>query len=93
MTTFMKQSNPVQLEIRCAFILRGVMLFYGFLPRKIQLINLLLLIKKQDDKGRLLQINTGEGKTLIIAMLAVFKFLENIKVDIVTSSTDLGFGL
>ncbi|KXJ68548.1 hypothetical protein RP20_CCG002766 [Aedes albopictus] len=42
-----------------------------------------------EDHGRLAQINTGEGKSIIVAMLAVIHALKGVKVDIVTTSTEL----
>jgi preprotein translocase subunit SecA len=59
-------------------------------PRPIQLMSVLIMLNAK-DKGRLAQINTGEGKTTIVAMLAVMKALEGNghKVDIITSSPEL----
>lgn len=62
---------------------------YDYSPRDIQILALLILYKTQDSMGRLVQINTSEGKTIIIAMLAIIKVLEGHKVDIITSSTEL----
>ncbi|MBX9890362.1 MAG: hypothetical protein K2X94_03775 [Amoebophilaceae bacterium] len=39
--------------------------------------------------GRLAQINTGEGKSLIVAILAAIHGLQGKKVDVVTTSTQL----
>ena len=41
---------------------------------------------KNYNKGILGQISTGEGKTIIIAMLAIFKSLQGYSVNIITSS-------
>jgi preprotein translocase subunit SecA len=56
------------------------------IPHDVQILSVLLLINKKLNKGRLAQIFTGEGKSLIIALLAALKVLEGRKVDIVTSS-------
>jgi preprotein translocase subunit SecA len=58
-------------------------------PRDIQIITLLTMIKLGSDFGVLGQVNTGEGKSLIIAMLAIYKVLNGEKVDIITSSSVL----
>jgi preprotein translocase subunit SecA len=55
-------------------------------PRFVQMLSLLSLLNATDKGGRLAQINTGEGKTMTIAMLAAIKVLQGHKVDIVTSS-------
>jgi hypothetical protein len=57
-------------------------------PRTTQLVSLCLLIKSFQE-GRLLEINTGEGKTCIIAMFAVFLAMSGRSVDIVSSSSIL----
>jgi hypothetical protein len=63
---------------------------FGYLPRKIQIISILNFINKEKSMGLIQQINTGEGKSLIISFLAVYISLkENKKVDILTSSSIL----
>ena len=58
--------------------------------RPIQLISLLFLTKKDSKLGGIfLQINTGEGKSLIIQFLAAYLSLLGNKVDIVSSSVVL----
>ena len=58
--------------------------------RPIQLISLLLLSKKNaSSKGIFLQINTGEGKSLIIQFFAAYLALQGKNVDIITSSSVL----
>ena len=56
-------------------------------PRLVQIISTILLFKSQN--GGLAQIATGEGKSLIVASLAIIKVLQGRKVDIVTSSSVL----
>ncbi|XP_035286379.1 uncharacterized protein LOC118234127 isoform X4 [Anguilla anguilla] len=59
----------------------------GYLPRITQLASLLmLLLQSTEDKGCLLEIGTGEGKSCILAMFAVIQAIRGAKVDIVTSS-------
>ena len=58
--------------------------------RPIQLISLLFLTKSEIKLGGIfLQINTGEGKTLIIQFLAAYLALLGKKVDIISSSISL----
>ncbi|GAA6102306.1 uncharacterized protein LOC113657104 isoform X1, partial [Tachysurus ichikawai] len=60
----------------------------GYLPRLTQLAALVvfLLPKSKTNTGCLLEIGTGEGKSCILAMLAVIHAMSGVKVDIVTSS-------
>lgn len=53
--------------------------------RIVQLLSLLLLLDAK-DKGRLAEIAPAEGKTSIISMFAVIKYLQGHTVDVVTSS-------
>ncbi|KAF5880029.1 Protein translocase subunit SecA [Clarias magur] len=60
----------------------------GYFPRLTQLASLLLLLLSQltSNKGCLLEIGTGEGKSCILAMFATILAIRGTKVDIVTSS-------
>lgn len=60
----------------------------GYFPRITQLASVLLLLLPQmrGEKGCLLEIATGEGKTCIIAMFAAVQAIRGLKPDIVTSS-------
>ena len=52
--------------------------------------SVLLVIQKPEAMGRLLQVITGEGKTLIIRLIAAyFAKVKGYKVDVVTSSKTL----
>ena len=46
----------------------------------------LLVAQRTNEKGRLLEILTGEGKSCVIAMVAATYALQGRTVDIVTSS-------
>ena len=59
---------------------------FKFKPRDIQIISLLLFIFKNKNKGVIQQVYTGEGKSLIITLLATVKAFTGNKVDILTSS-------
>lgn len=56
--------------------------------RNSQLVSLLTFVL-HDQKGLLQQLKTGEGKTLVVALLGAFKALTGKKVDIVSSNRDL----
>ncbi|KAJ1212516.1 hypothetical protein NDU88_000171 [Pleurodeles waltl] len=60
----------------------------GYVPRMTQLASLLTLLisKTPECSGCLLEIFTGEGKSTIIAMLALVHAIRGKKVDIITSS-------
>lgn len=86
-----------------AVIRRGITIYYetkkgekGITPRDCQMVASLLFlqnlsIQEGASQGTRLmqQISTGEGKTMIICMTAIYKALLGEKVDIVTSSSVL----
>ena len=67
-------------------LIKACRIKFGYEPRDTQLLALLFFLFKDKNKGLIEQINTGEGKTIIIALLAVIKALEGKKIDILTSS-------
>jgi preprotein translocase subunit SecA len=72
-----------------AVVQRAVELYHNYTPRATQLLSILILLNPAQEKGRFAQINTGEGKSLIVAMLAAIHALQGKKVDVVTTSTEL----
>ena len=90
-----KWVRKVKLEQKCnsskyiyesvAIMSRANYILYKYAPRFTQIITVLLMIKTGDN-GLLMQVATGEGKSLIVSMLAVIKCLQGHTVDIVTSS-------
>jgi preprotein translocase subunit SecA len=68
------------------YIFKAIELTKEYEPRSIQLIASLLLIEKNTKMNRILQILTGEGKTIIISIIAAFLVHKKSKVDIITSS-------
>ncbi|XP_065087810.1 uncharacterized protein LOC135709426 [Ochlerotatus camptorhynchus] len=81
--------NQVSLVEKIAVVSRAVELCHKFFPRATQILSLLMLANPDEGQGRLAQINTGEGKSIIVAMLAVIHALKGVNVDIVTTSTEL----
>ena len=83
--------NPYE-ENHIDYALIAKMIYYnkkcfGFIPRKIQILSLIYFIEKEEKKGLVQQIDTGEGKSCIISFLAVYIALkEKKKIDILTSS-------
>lgn len=62
---------------------------FGFYPRITQVVAALLLVEREGRghrNGRLLEMRTGEGKTVVVCMAAAFQALRRgIQVDVVTS--------
>ena len=69
-------------------IMRGNKLLHDYYPRFTQIITILIMMK-WSNSGILMQVATGEGKSLIVAMLATLKWLQGHTVDIVTSADHL----
>ena len=59
---------------------------FGYWPRVSQLLSCVVMLEKQKDSGRLLQIQTGEGKSTVIAIVAAVMAMNTRKVDVITSS-------
>ncbi|CAF3319052.1 unnamed protein product, partial [Rotaria sp. Silwood2] len=72
-----------------AFVIRVSDLLFGHPMRTVQKLSILLALNSSTTTARILQINTGEGKTRIVAALAVMKCLQGVKVDVITSSKEL----
>ncbi|CAF3937304.1 unnamed protein product [Rotaria sp. Silwood1] len=78
--------NEYRAEI-ISVIVRAVKFYRSYSPRNTQLIALAIFVDPTGSKkGRLDNISTGEGKSLITAMLATAQALIGEKFDIVTSS-------
>lgn len=83
--------NNVNVEQFCK-ILTGLCIAVkqekGYFPRVTQLVSVvtILLSKTPELTGCLLEISTGEGKSCIVAMLAVILALRGSSVDVITSS-------
>ena len=84
--------NQNQNQNKIDYSLIGEMIYFnkkyfGFIPRKIQILSLIYFLEKDKKNGLVQQINTGEGKSCIISFLAVYIALkERKKIDILTSS-------
>ena len=82
-----KSKNSIIREA-ISVIMRGNKLLHDYYPRFTQIITILILMK-WSNSGILMQVATGEGKSLIVAMLATLKWLQGHTVDIVTSADHL----
>ena len=78
-----------KIEEIIAVLCKAIKLHQGYSPRDVQILALLCFFKSTAQKGLLQQMNTGQGKSDMIAMLAVIHALQGKKVDIVTTSTEL----
>jgi preprotein translocase subunit SecA len=58
-------------------------------PRAIQFLAVLVMLNQVENKGRLAEVATGEGKSTIISILAVIIVLQGYKIHINTSSIEL----
>ena len=92
--TALKHHLPIILRTnnfyaQVAFIIRASDLLLGHPMRIVQKLSILLALDSSSTTARILQINTGEGKTRIVAVLAAIKCLQGMKVDVITSSEEL----
>lgn len=66
------KNSEARKNLICA-LAEVVRRLYGIMPHDTQLLALLAIIEHPEEmKGRLAKINTGEGKTLLIAMLSAY---------------------
>lgn len=82
MNSYLKQNE----EELIAIINNAINRLYGYKLRDSQIYSLLVLLDKKPKKGKIAEILTGEGKTIIINCLAIILVLSGHKVDIVTSN-------
>ena len=83
-----EQKNGVDLLSSClAVTSMALYISKKYWPLNTQLVSYCLLVThRTNEKGRLLEILTGEGKSCVIAMVAATYALQGRTVDIVTSS-------
>jgi len=83
-----KLQNPMDKIPEVMSVLKQALyLDKGFYPRDTQVISVLILLKS--DQGTLMQIGTGEGKSVTIALFASIQVFNKRKIDIVTSASEL----
>jgi galactitol-specific phosphotransferase system IIB component len=88
--SFLTSANPSSKINILAKVIHAVQLLFNVSPYPVQLISILVLLSyPKEMKGRLAQIRTGEGKSLIIAILAAYHALQKKTVDIITSTSPL----
>ncbi|CAF3851092.1 unnamed protein product [Rotaria sp. Silwood1] len=73
---------------KMAIIVRPACLHKQYLPRDIQILSVILMLTHNTSGGRIGQIKTGEGKSIIVCMLAAYLAVgkQGKKVDIITTS-------
>ncbi len=64
----------------------GVKKIRGWWPRATQMVSWAMLMLSDDKKGRLLEMNTGEGKSCTVALATAMLACHGKKVDVLTSS-------
>lgn len=75
---------------RAATAVYAINIFFKIKMRPVQILAILIAMEARKQKqGRLLQVQTGEGKTNVVAALAIIEVIGGTKVDIVTSSSEL----
>ena len=86
----LKMKNPHKLKTTIlGMISLAIHKTRGYHLRIIQIIAILLFIHKEEKKGLIEEISTGEGKSCIISSLSIFYALNGHKVDIISSSYTL----
>ena len=85
-----KENIPAELKSKdddlIAIINNVIKEVKGYSLRDSQIYSLIILLKKKQNKGKIAQILTGEGKTIIINCLTIIMVLKGHKVDIITSN-------
>jgi preprotein translocase subunit SecA len=69
-----------------AVMKRTIEVINGYDLRTSSILSALVFLRKNNFKGRLVQIQTLVGKTNIVSLIAAIKVLQGKKVDVVTSS-------
>ncbi len=87
-TTWREHRDRAARQHLIAIILELIRRFYKISVYDTQILSFLALLQDTGEgfKGRIAQIKTGEGKSTIIAMLAVFMGCQGEFVDVITSS-------
>lgn len=83
----LSRKNYIEYIRALAIVDRGIELFKGLRLRDTQKMAILVLLTTGNNS--LLQVSTGEGKSLIVVATAILKSLRSQNVDIITSSTVL----
>lgn len=82
-----KPASQRSIPEMLAVIGRASKLAHGYYPRDVQMLSVLSCLYPTEGQGHFLDVKTGEGKSLITAMLAISKvLLEDGTVDVLSSS-------
>ena len=82
--------DPLKLKLETIVIVKKAASLHSKSEiNTIQFLLILLFLYYKEDNGILAEVSTGEGKTIIIAMLASILALQGKKVDVITSSPTL----
>ncbi|MEI6188194.1 MAG: hypothetical protein WCP46_06835, partial [Alphaproteobacteria bacterium] len=85
-----KFKEPTLIIEFLSIIMKAAKISEGYEPRETQLAAIIFFLDGMAKlKGRLANIATGEGKSLITRILAIARVLNGEKVDILTSSSEL----
>jgi len=79
-------NDPNFLIEALAVIKRACFLSAGIHLNDAQILSCLVALNSSEKQGKLLQVLTGEGKSIIVSVLAIVNALKGNKVDIITSS-------
>jgi hypothetical protein len=73
--------ETIAIMDRALYLLKG-----GHRLRDTQILAVLIFFHNQNNQGRLCEIKTGEGKTVIISFIAAIRALQGATVDVITSN-------
>ena len=76
-------------DILIAIVMSNLKKVCNIILRDSQLYSLIILLDKKEDKGRIIQVFSREGKTLIVHCLAAIFVLKGHQVDVICAETSI----